>query len=36
MDVTGIGYETVHWSLLAIGRGQLRALVNTVMNFRFL
>jgi hypothetical protein len=34
MDLREIGWDTMDWIDLAQDRDQLRALVNTVMNFR--
>jgi hypothetical protein len=34
-DLKEIGYEAVDWVYLALGRYQLRDVVNTVMNLQF-
>jgi hypothetical protein len=36
MDLKEIGWEVVDWMHLAQNRDQCRAVVNTVMNLRFL
>jgi hypothetical protein len=36
MDLTEIGWGSVHWIQLAQDRDRLRALVNTVINLRVL